>query len=56
MDFTATTASRVLLDLTNVRPDVEHKLELKIGQFSVPADMDLGLFFDNVEAELVEFQ
>ena len=43
-------------DLTNVRPDVEHKLELKIGQFSVPVGMDLGLFFDNVEAELVEFQ
>ena len=43
-------------DLTNVRPDVDHKLELKIGQFSVPVGMDLGLFFDNVEAELVEFQ
>jgi hypothetical protein len=41
-------------DLTHVSPDVVHKLELTIANFKVPAGLDLGLFFDNVEAELTD--
>ena len=39
-------------DLTAVKPDVVHKLELKLGGGKLGAGVDLGLYFDNVETEL----
>jgi hypothetical protein len=40
-------------DLTAFKPDVTHTLELKLGG-KVGAEVDLGLYFDNVEAELTD--
>ena len=47
-------------DLTAVKPDATHKLELKFGEnYTALGDggesmIDLGLYFDNVEAELTD--
>jgi len=38
-------------DLTSCKTDTEHKLELKLGNFTA-GQIDLGLYFDNVEPEL----
>lgn len=47
-------------DLTDIKPDATHSLQLKLGaNFTATRDggdstIDLGLFFDNVEAELTD--
>ena len=39
-------------DLTIVTADTEHKLVVKIEDFTITEQMDINIFFDNVELEL----